>query len=311
MIIVGLLFALIAGLVLFALLTGRLRKLAINMDAFKRGDTIEPVKPLIHKNHKSSDEIERLSIIFNEMAARIETQMKELKESDNLRRELVANVSHDLRTPLATLHGYLETLLIKENQYSMQERRQYLEIAIRQCTRLTRLVSELLELARLESARMKIKPEEFNLQELVQDVVLKFSFRAEEKQIKFITHFGQTLPFVYADIALIERVLENLIENALHYTSEKGCVSIDISLSDDVIVKIQDTGPGISKEEVSHIFKRFYHSDKARKETGDHSGLGLAITQKILELHNKKIEVYTTPESGSCFTFFLPATMYL
>ena len=306
MIFAGLLFALITGLMLFALLTGRLKKLANVMDAFKRGDAVETFS--FQKNNRSSDEIDRLSSTFKEMAYRIETQMEELKAADKMRRELVANISHDLRTPLATLQGYIETLLIKENQYTRLERRHYLEIAIQHCQRLNHLVSELLELAKLESVQMKINPESFNLQELAQDVTLKFSLSAKKKQIQLVTRFEDPLPFVTADIALIERALENLIENALHYTREKGCVTIEISKAEKVIVAIRDTGPGISKHDLENIFKRFYHADRSKKRTEGHSGLGLAITKKIIELHQQKISIATELKKGSCFSFSLPKT---
>ena len=302
----GLLFALVTGLILFALLTGRLKKLANVMDAFKRGNTTEPLKFSFHEKKQSSDEIDRLSSTFKEMADRIETQMEELKVSDKMRRELVANVSHDLRTPLATLQGYIETLLIKENQYSTLERRQYLEIAIQHCQRLNKLVTDLLELAKLESVRMQINCEAFNIQELAQDIAQKFSLRAKEKQIELITRFEASLPFVWADIALVERAMENLIENALHYTPENGCVCIEIFSKQAVIVAIHDNGPGIPEQELPHIFKRFYHSDQGRKDREGHSGLGLAITKKIIELHQQQISVSSEPAKGSCFSFSLP-----
>jgi len=306
MIVAGLLLALATGLMLFALLTGRLKKLAITMDAFKRGDTNAPVNFPVHKAHGATDEIDRLSTTFKEMAGRIETQMEELRASDKMRRELVANVSHDLRTPLATLQGYIETLLIKENQYSPEERRHYLEIAIQHCQRLNKLVSELLELAQLESARMLIHPEAFNIQELVQDVSLKFFLAAEQKKIKLVTCSEEALPFVTADIALVERALENLIENALHYTPENGCVTIEILQESDIVIRVHDTGAGILKQDLDHIFERFYPLHQNTKNRENHSGLGLAITSKIVELHNRKIIVTTDPGKGSCFSFSLP-----
>ncbi|MFH2090908.1 MAG: ATP-binding protein [Pseudomonadota bacterium] len=305
MIFAGLLFALITGLMLFALLTGRLKKLTNVMDTFKPGDALEPLSFFSAGTDRPSDEIDRLSSTFKHMAHRIETQMEELKASDKMRRELVANVSHDLRTPLATLQGYIETLLIKENQYTQIERQHYLKIAIQHCQRLNHLVSELMELAKLESVQMQIHPENFNIQELIQDVTQKFLLRAKEKQIHLTTQYTDAHSFVTADIALIERVLENLIENALHYTPENGCVTIEVFQTDTVMVAVRDTGPGISDQQLDHIFKRFYHSDRSENQSQKHSGLGLAITQKIIELHNQHISVSTRPGKGSCFTFSL------
>lgn len=307
MIFAVLLFSLVTGLLLFALLTGRLKKLAGVVDAFKRGDSMKPFDFPVHRDAKSLDEIDRLSSTFKEMADRIELQMRALKSSDKMRRELVANVSHDLRTPLATLQGYIETLLIKENQYSSKERRRYLEIAIKHCQRLNKLVNELLELAKLESPEMQIDPEAFNLQELAQDVAQKFMLAAKERHIDLKTQFDEPCPFVMADIALIERVFENLIENALHYTPEHGMVRFHIlRTKEGVIVRIHNSGPGIPKTDIPHIFKRFYHSDKGRKEKADHSGLGLAITDQIIKLHQRQIIVTSEEPNDTCFSFSLP-----
>jgi signal transduction histidine kinase len=300
----GLLFALAAGLVLFGLLTGRLKKLAAVMEAFEGGTAGVDVD--LPRGQGPPDEIDRLSTTFREMAARIKAQMAELKASEQMRRELVANVSHDLRTPLATLQGYIETLLIKENQYSAEERHHYLEIAIRHCRRLNTLVTELLDLARLESAHMDLFPEPFDLRELIQDICQKFTLAAEQKEIELSLSFEKTIPLVEADIALIESALENLIENALHYTPAKGRVSVAVSLETEVMIRISDTGPGIPEKELPHIFNRFYQSDPFSRKKDGHTGLGLAITSRILQLHDREIQVESQAGRGSCFSFSLP-----
>ena len=256
------------------------------MEAFEGGTTGAGVN--LPKRQGPSDEIDRLGNTFKEMAARIDTQMEALKASDQMRRELVANVSHDLRTPLATLQGYIETLLIKENQYTPEERRHYLEIAIRHCRRLNTLVSELLELARLESARMDLSPEPFDPRELIQDICQKFTLSAEQKEIELHQQFENAIPLVEADIALIERALENLIENALNYTPEKGKVSVTVSLETEVVIRISDTGPGIPEKDIPHIFNRFYRSDTSSNKNQEHNGLGLAITARILQLPRQR-----------------------
>jgi two-component system OmpR family sensor kinase len=276
------------------------------VDTFKRGDSPGQIDFLAGKDKPATDEIDRLGSTFREMAGRIEEQMESLRTSDALRRELIANVSHDLRTPLATLRGYIETLLLKERSLTEEERRGYLETAIRHCERLSKLVNELLELAKLDSYEV-VEREPFNLRELVQDVVQKFQLKAKKEQISIVTNIQEGLPFVNADIALIERVLENLIENAIHYTPQGG--SIRLVLAPDkgeISVQVSDTGRGIPEQELPHIFDRFYQRDKSRKGDGGHSGLGLAITKRILELHNRPIEVSSRPGSGTTFSFQLP-----
>jgi len=309
MIFASLLFALIAGLILFASLTGRLKRLAIVMDAFRSGVSHQPIESPSDKENHTADEIDRLGSTFTEMAARIEAQVAQLKQSDALRRELIANVSHDLRTPLANLQGYIETLLLKEDSLSKRDRRTYLETAIRYCKRLGKLVSELLELAKLDTYDISAKRESFNLSELAQDVVQKFQLKVKEKQIALSIKGEKNLPFVNADIGLIERVLENLIENAIQNTPSGGSVRLVlIPQNDNISVQVSDTGYGIPAEEQAHIFNRFYKLDESRKSEPGHSGLGLAITKKILEIHDRSIEVASALGSGTTFTFQLPVT---
>jgi two-component system OmpR family sensor kinase len=307
MIAASLLFALAAGLIIFALLTGRLRRLAHGMDAFRLGETAKQIDLPVKRIDRASDEIDRLGATFRQMAERIEDQMEKLRKSDSLRRELVANVSHDLRTPLATLQGYIETMLIKEELLSKDEHRHYLEIAIKHCEHLSKLVSELLELAKLESYEIRLHLEPFNLSDLVQDVVQKFNLKAKEKGIDMVTKIEETLPFAKADIGLIERVFENLLQNAIHHTPQGGAIRLVLTPErENISVQVSDTGQGIPQEALPYIFNRFYQLDKSRKGEAGHSGLGLAIAKKILELHDRSIEVTSRPGSGTTFIFHLP-----
>ena len=304
----SLLVALVAGLLLFALLTGRLKRLNAAMDAFKRGKALSEISLPKLKEANAGDEIQQLSFTFKQMAQRIESQMNKLKKADTLRRELVANVSHDLRTPLATLQGYIETLLLKDERLTEAERKSYLEIAIKHCDRLSKLVHELFQLAKLDSQETKLQREPFNLSELVQDVTQKFQLKAEEREINIITNIGKELPFVIADIELIERVLENLIENAMRHTPRGGSIRVVLTPDrQDIVVEVSDTGNGISQEELPYIFDRFYQLDKSRNSSSGLAGLGLAICKRVLELHGRSINVDSILGSGTTFTFNLPS----
>ncbi len=295
--------ALLAGLLLFALLTGKLQRLTRAMSAFKAGEL--PEAATLNRN---GDEIDRLTVAFHDMALQIREQMNKLEHTDQLRREMVANVSHDLRTPLATLQGYIETLLIKDDVLDASGRRDYLETAIRHCQRLNKLVSELLELARLDASEVKPARETFSLPELVQDIVQKFRLKAHEKNIRIEADLHPHLPFVNGDIALIERVLENLIENALRYTPSNGFVALELSPAErGVRVRVHDNGCGIASEELPRIFDRFYQLDKSRNSNPGSSGLGLAIAKRILELHGSNIAVDSALGRGTTFAFELPA----
>jgi two-component system, OmpR family, sensor kinase len=301
--------ALLAGLFLFNRLTRRLRRLAAGMEAFKTSDFTEfPDSPEENRPRTPDDEIDRVESTFRQMAERMIEQVKALKQTDRLRRELVANVSHDLRTPLAALQGYLETLLIKEGNLSPEEQHRFLEIASRQSERLGRLVGELFDLAKLDSRETLPQMEPFSIAELAQDILQKVRLAAENKKIRIESAFEPDLPFVTADIGLIERVLENLLQNALRYTPEGGTVSLSLSRAGDrVRVRIADTGCGIPEAEIPHIFDRFYRVEKDRSEGSGGSGLGLAIAKRILDLHGSRIGVESAPQKGTAFDFYLTA----
>ena len=241
----SLLFVLVSGLMLFAYLTRRLKRLASVMDSFDIEQTPAQLQLMLPEDRQQGDEIDRITFTFKQLAERIQTQIEKLREADSLRRELIANVSHDLRTPLANLRGYMETLFLKDKSLSTEERRQHLEIAIRHCSRLSKLIDELLELAKLESRRIDIHCEPFNISELVHDVVQKSELAIRKKLISIEIQLNQSLPLVNADIAMVERVIENLLENALRHTPEGGSIRISFGQHDgDLYVCVSDTGSG-------------------------------------------------------------------
>ncbi|UCH20089.1 MAG: HAMP domain-containing histidine kinase [Deltaproteobacteria bacterium] len=307
-IVASLFFVLITGLLLFAYLTRRLTRLASVVDSFDLNQTAVQLQSILGKGQQRVDEIGRLTHTFQQLVKRIQAQMNKLKEADTLLRELVANVSHDLRTPLATLQGYIETLFLKGESLTAEDRKHHLEIAIAHCERLNKLVTELFELAKLDSHETKIRCELFNICELAQDVVQKFYLSVREKQVEIQIDRNQSLPFVYADIAMIERVIENLLENAVRHTPSGGKIRLTFSPHNgDIAVCVSDTGYGIPEEDLPFIFDRFYRKDINQKGSAGYSGLGLAIAKRILDLHHRTINVESTLGTGTNFTFFLPA----
>ena len=235
-------------------------------------------------------------ILFAAIARR--QQVEELQEVDRLRRELVANVSHDLRTPLSSLQGYLDTLLLKEGHLSAEEQHRFLEIATRHAERLGQLIDELFELAKLDAQTTPIRVEPFSMAELVQDVVQKFQLRAEQGGVALDAEIRPGLPLVSGDIALMERVLENLLDNALRHTPSGGRVNVALVADDGrMTVRVSDTGSGIAPEDLPHVFERFYRGPNGG------AGLGLAIAQRILELHGTKLEVESRVNEGTTFAF--------
>lgn len=302
--VMGLLVLFVVGLLLFAGLTRRLKKLANSVGEFEHNPQLPPTMP---EFRMQGDEIDRLTAAFQTMAFNIHHKLDDLQTSDLLRRELVANVSHDLRTPLATLQGYIETLLIKESDLTEQERRNYLQTAIKHCTRLNKLVVELFELARLDASETRPQQELFNLAELIEDIIQKFSLSAQQHHVNLQASYVSTELFVYADIGLIERVLENLLENSFRFVPQDGTITIALQ-EDDKQIKIQviDNGIGIPESELPLIFDRFYQLDKNRNIETHNSGLGLAIVKRIIELHQSMIQVSSIPNQETTFSFTLP-----
>jgi two-component system OmpR family sensor kinase len=290
-----------AGLALFSFLTRRLRRLGEAMESFRQGGFAVPPKLQEH-GPAAGDEIDKLQDAFTAMANRIIEQLRRLKQTDALRRELVANVSHDLRTPLASLRGYLDTLRMKEDTLTREQRNEYLAVAIRQSTYLGTLVSDLFELAKLDSQETRPRYESFAMGELLQDVAQKFRLDAEQKGVAVETDFGNALPLVHADIALVERVLENLIQNALRHTEPGGNIRMGLRAADgSVEVMVSDTGHGIPAEALPHVFDRSFSLDRDQGR----GGLGLAIAKRILELHGSSIVVSSAPGEGTRFSFRL------
>lgn len=302
----ALLLTLLAGLGLFAVITRRLDALTCTVTAFEEQNFIGGLH-VCPKITASSDEIGTLARAFERMSERITIQMQHIKSQDEMRREMVANVSHDLRTPLTSMQGYLETLLRKSSSLSEDEQKHYLEVAVRQSQRVSHLAHELFELAKLECDEVKPNIEAFFLQELVQDVVQKFELAAQKRGIEIKTSFAKHIGRVSADIALIERVLTNLIDNALRYTPEGGTISLALEQKPNkVTVIVSDTGTGIAKEQLATLFDRNSPLRQSSGKIHGGGGLGLLISKRILQLHDSTIEVRNSSE-GATFIFGLPA----
>ncbi len=305
-IVIVLVFSLLLALLAFRYMTKRLATLSGKMEQFKQSG-FTAISDSKIRHDRCSDEIDDLTYSFYEMANTIVRQLSKLKQADGQRRELIANVSHDLRTPLTTLQGYLETILRKSDELDEAEKQQYIETALQHSQRLGNLVSELFELARLDANETRPKLEAFSLPELVHDVIHKFWIMTSKRNISVETQFDQQLPFVYADLGLIERVIQNLLENAIRYTPDGGKIIISLAHADDAVtVQVKDNGCGIAEKELPLIFERFYRPEKSRQQSSGGAGLGLAITKRILELHGSTIQAFSRINQGTEFRFHLP-----
>lgn len=295
----ALIATLFAGLSLFFLLTRRLRSLSSAVKAFEKGEYDRRVRV------SGRDELGLLCRGFNDMAASIEKGVDQLQLAEKQRKELIANISHDLRSPITSIRGSLETMLIKEQNLSDTGRREYLESCISNVSGFQKLVEELFDLAKLEARQIRPRFQPFSLAELVQDTVLKMKILSEDAGVMVKAKTPDDMHMVRGDIALIERVIGNIMENAFNHTPPGGRVLVRLETGDGYRrIVIEDTGSGISAADLPHVFERFYKADKSRNREG--TGLGLAIAREIVQLHSGSIQVESPPGRGAIFSVSLP-----
>lgn len=294
---------LIAGLIAFRLITRPLRRLTTSMRQLDtKADQLVLPAPV---GTGPRDEIAVLEHAFGDMAARINEQLTTMRQLDHDRREVVANISHDLRTPLGALHGYLETLSLKDGTLTAAERQHYLGIALSQSQKVGRLAQALFELARLEHGSVQPELEPFSLSDLIQDVFQKFELQASERELRLMATLPHPAPMVRADLGMLERVLTNLFDNAIRHTPAGGEVEITVQPVDGgkVTVTVADTGPGVPAALRDNLFRR----PVALQGEYRVGGLGLLTVNRILQLHHSKIELVSEPGLGAVFRFTLDA----
>jgi predicted ATPase/signal transduction histidine kinase len=259
---------------------------------------------------RAGAELERLQAAEGQQRALNEVKLlRDRLQDENvyLRRELIANVSHDLRSPLASLRGYIETVLLKEPLLSAADRRGYLEIALRDAQQLQSLIDELFELARLDFDGYRIEAEPVQLGELARDVAQKLGLAAEQRRVRLDLDVDAELGLARADIGLVERALTNLLDNALAHTPSGGRVELSVrAQGTSVLLRVSDNGKGIAAEDLPRIFERFYRADKSRRRATSGAGLGLTIVKRIVELHGSQIRVDSAVGRGTSFAFSLP-----
>ena len=298
---------LVAGFGALKWLTRRVKQISFSVEGFKNSEFRTPIKLRNWQSESSGDEIDKMGATIEQMSQVIVGQVQQLRQADVTRRELMANISHDLRTPLTSMRGYLETLQIKKNTLTDAEQDKYIDLTIKHSERLSALITDLFELAMLESPDSRAQIEHFSLAELTHDVIQKFEYKTAQKKLQVRCEIPEHAPFARGDIAMIERVLENLIENAIKFSHDGGTLTICVTHDGgELEVKVVDTGIGIAEEELPNVFQRFYCVDGARSDRAKSSGLGLAIAHRILQLHGSDIQVDSIPGKGSSFFFSLP-----
>ena len=327
--IIGCLFFLfIVMLWLFRSITMPIRQLTEQMLQFKNaGFDIASITTQFLPN-KQDNEVSKLTYVFKEMAEQIDEQLVQLNQMDSKRKALLAEISHDLRTPLASFKGYIETIALQGEKLSTEERQRYIEIALKNASHLNRLIDQIFELAHLESGQVSINLENFNLTELLYDISAKYRMKADTAQVKIkLNMLGNTNKansikanaiktnvikanqdintYVNCDIGKLERVLSNLLDNAIRHTAVGGEIIINVENHTDetLLLAISDNGTGIKTAELAYIFDARYRASNAT--AGKHSGLGLAISKKLTELLNSDLKVTSELGQGTTFSFTL------
>jgi signal transduction histidine kinase len=291
-------FAIAVAWVLTARLTRPLRRL--------HGHIIEAAHGLDlgfeAKDRRAGDDLERVSAVFDALAAQVRRRVAELRTTDQARRELLAQVSHDLRTPVSAMRGYLETLASSESSLLPVSRQaEFALIALRHCDRLHRLLEQVFTLARIELAALPVRHERVFPAELAQDLAASMQLAAQRGAVRLHLDVDSAAGCVFADVALLETVLENLLDNALRHTPPGGDIQLLVQAkAEGVHVAVRDTGAGIEPAELGRLRRAF------EAGPGGRTGLGLAIVSRILELHGSRLHLTRESGGGTRACFDLP-----
>ena len=244
------------------------------------------------------DEIGQLAIAFNNMASSLAT-------SESVRRNFIANVSHELKTPMTTIAGFIDGIL--DGTIPQEKQRYYLQIVSDEVKRLSRLVRTMLDLSRIDSGELHLRPARFDITQTIFSALLSFERPIEEKRLEIRGLEDAESLFVDGDPDMIHQVMYNLIENAVKFTNEGGYIQIGvIDCENRTVVRVRNSGPGIPADEVSLIFDRFYKTDKSRSKDKTGMGLGLYIVRTIIRLHGGEITASSVENEYCQFEFWLP-----
>jgi signal transduction histidine kinase len=257
---------------------------------------------------EGTDEVAEVAQAFNSMADELEQRTKALETSDRLRRQLVADVSHELMTPLTAVLGHLETLDMDEISLDATERRKQIAVAIREANRLRRLIRELLEAAKLEAGGVELSCEEIPTAQLFHQILVRHEHDCRIRNILLETTISPDAELFEADPFRIEQAIENVVANAFRHTPSGGRISLTAGRHDDtIVIEVCDSGEGISAEHLPHIFDRFYKLSSARGIASPGSGLGLSIVKAIVNRHGGEVGAWSARGTGTVITMKLPA----
>lgn len=241
---------------------------------------------------------------FASLASSLRFLADEVEQSGEYQRKFISNISHDFRSPLTSIKGYVEAILDGTIPYPMQER--YLNIVLSETERLNKLTSSLLTLNTYDDRKILLELSDFDINEIVRQTAATFEVQCAQKNLRVDLFFDEGPLMVSADLVKIQQVLYNLLDNAIKFSQSDSSIRLETTeMYDKVFVSVKDHGEGIPKENISRIWTRFYKSDPSRGKDKKGTGLGLAITKEIIQSHNEFIDVVSTPNVGTEFTFSL------
>jgi len=245
----------------------------------------------------SYDEVSQLAQSFNNMA-------ESLEKNENSRRKFIANISHDLRSPLTSIQGFIGAVADGTIPYDRQGK--YFDIVLEETTRLTKLANDMTDLSKAEAGAIKVEPCEFDINEMIRESLNTFERQFIQKKIETNVVFAEEYTPVFADANMILRVIQNLLDNAVKFTPENGKVTVETRVDDEKVhISIKDNGEGIAVNEQRKIFERFFKADTSRGLDKSGVGLGLSIVKEFIKAHGEKIEVVSEEGKGTEFTFTL------
>jgi signal transduction histidine kinase len=253
------------------------------------------------------DEVAALARTFNRMAGELDARAAQLAESDHARRLLLADVSHELLTPLTSMRGYLETLAMPAVASDTETRARYLGVVSDETHRLEQIVGDLLDLARLEGNHAPLDRQDVAIESIFGRILDRHARDAGDRQVRLTTRIAAGAEIVQGDPLRLEQAVQNLAANALRHTPPGGEVVLDSDVDGTTtVITVRDTGQGIAPEHLPHVFERFYKADASRSGVASGSGLGLSIVKAIVERHGGTVGVTSVPGSGTTFTLRLP-----
>ena len=290
-------------LVAIAFFHGDNREANMSRERELKAEVDSTLRELEGTNRKLIDRVRELKTLYRELQRRVQ----ELTDANKAKDEFLSLVSHELRTPLTSLNGFLSVLLDEEAGPVNEQQRKFLSISKQSAVRLNGIISDLLDISRIQSGRLNLDMGECSVYDLLWKTVEKLKEAAHKKGLQVRLQAAVTLPAAWGDAARLQQVTENLISNAIKFTDAGGEIDVFGEEKGDFLqVSVRDTGPGLTEEEQSRVFDMFYQADTSNRRSAGGTGLGLAIAKGILMMHGGQLLVHSEKGKGATFSYLVP-----